>query len=106
MEEISPEFANEFNHGEPRKRFTETRTFRAFVFTAAPAIIAGAVATGGAVAWHDHTMGSHPGTYYTVAAYDHADPNHVDPGGGWVRVEAPDNGGTASTFHLVVPPSG
>ena len=101
VKEIDANVANEFNHGEPRKPFTETLIFKAFVFTALPPVAAGVIAAGAPIArYYPHASG--PGTYYAQAVGDRADPYHSDPGGEWVRIEAPDNGGTASTFHLIL----
>jgi hypothetical protein len=83
--------------------------FKSIAAGAVITIGAGAAATGGAVTAANpfaaaidlhHTS---PGAAYGMAAYEHADPLHSDPGGEFIQIRAADNGGTASTFYQAGP---
>jgi hypothetical protein len=98
---------NKYNpkHAKPAPPFRETAAFKFVALTAVTPVAAGLVATGGAVATYTladrHTP---PGVYYGVAVTDHTDPNHVDPGGEWIRIEAAPTIGTAAVNHVVLGP--
>lgn len=97
------------SHYQPRHAktvpFTETVRCKALVLTAASATVAGAATTVGAAA--THYLGAHPaapGTYYGLAAYDHSDPYHNDPGGEWIQIETSPTIGTATVnFNILGP---
>jgi hypothetical protein len=92
-------------HAKPAERFRETAAFKAISLAAAAPVAVGVVATGGAVA--THYLSGHPvapGAYYGVTTYDHADSNHVETGGEWVRIESSPTIGTASTGGITVVP--
>lgn len=70
-----------------------------FTFTAIPAIIAGAVATGPLPGPYHHQAASSPAAAtYSLLGYDHADPQHSEPTGEFVRLANPESG-TASTMR-------
>ncbi len=82
--------------------------FKTVAATAAITIAAGIAATGGAVATHySSPHPTPPSAAYGVATNTYADPNpyHNEPGGEWVRIPPPNQGGTASTFHAILTPS-
>jgi hypothetical protein len=85
--------------------FTDTVLCKTLVLTAVTAAGAGVATTGGAVA--AHYLGAHPatvGAHYGVQAYDHSDPNHVDPPGEFAHIETSPVIGTASVNHLILGP--
>ena len=87
-----------------RKPFRETGLFKAFVFTAVPAVTAGVVVAGRPTAsYYRHAS---TGPVWALADDDHGDPYHSDPGGEFIRIEPPDAGGTVTTFHLILGPPG
>ena len=75
-----------------------------FVFSAAPAIIAGAVATGPVVPGHYHPAGaSSLSAVYGVATTVYAGPDHTDPGTDFPLAAIPQPGTAAIHFNIVVP---
>jgi hypothetical protein len=87
-----------------RKPLNETGLYKAITLTVVTPVTVGAVAVGGVI------PGRHLGQ--RVAAYsqstggavppDRADPYHSDPGGEFIRIEAANNGGTASvSFNIL-----
>ncbi len=105
MSHYNPKHAKAADPASEHKPFRETTGYKMIALAAAAPAAVGIIATGGAVATH-YTSDHHaaPGAYYGVAADDHADPNHVDPGGEWVRIEASPTIGTAATGFTILGP--
>ena len=87
-----------------RKPFNETVLCKAITLTVLTPVTAGVVAAGGAIPCHH--------LFQPLAAYsqptggavppDRSDPYHSDPGGEFIRIEAANNGGTASvSFNIL-----
>ena len=72
---------------------------RVFTFTAVPAIVAGAVGVGPMSGPHHQAAGSPAAATYSLPGYDHADPQHSEPGGEFIRLANPESG-TASTMRV------
>ena len=89
-----------------RRPFNETGLYKAITLTVLIPVTAGVVAVGGAIPGHH--------LFQPLAAYnqstggavppDRSDPYHSDPGGEFIRIEAANNGGTASvSFNILGP---
>jgi hypothetical protein len=76
---------------------------RASTFTAVPLIIAGAVAAGPSSGPHHQVAGSPAAATYSLPGYDHADPQHSEPAGEFIRLANPESG-TASTTRVTAIP--
>lgn len=89
-----------------RRPFNETGLYKAITLTVLIPVTAGVVAVGGAIPGHH--------LFQPLAAYkqstggavppDRSGPYHSDPGGEFIRIEAANNGGTASvSFNILGP---
>ena len=65
---------------------------RVFTFTAIPAIIAGAVAVGPLSGPHHQAADDPAAATYSLPGYDHADPQHSEPTGEFIRLANPESG--------------
>jgi hypothetical protein len=83
-------------------KLTNTLT-SVIIFIAVPAIIAGAVATGLLPGPHHQAANFPAAATYSLPGYDHADLQHSEPGGEFIRLANPDSS-TASTMRVTVVP--
>ena len=89
---------------EEGKPFNETSLYQAITLTILTPVTAGVVAVGGVVRGH-HLL--QPLAVYSQSTGgavppDRAEPYHSDPGGEFIRIEAANNGGTASaSFNIL-----
>ncbi len=74
---------------------------KVFVFTAAPAIIAGATAVGPGAFSHYHPAGAQPSAAYGVATTVYSGPDHTDTGTDFPLAAMPKPGTAVIHFNIL-----
>jgi hypothetical protein len=89
-----------------RKPFNETGLYKAITLAVLTPVTAGVEAAGGAIPGHHlfQPLAAYSQPTGGVVPPDRSDPYHSDPDGEFLRIEAANNGGTASvSFNILGP---